>query len=92
MTDVHQGETVNLEDLTPEQIAARLGISLREAQELLTITRGEWCGDVFDVGPDGLARPLDHGANWNPGKGEARTHPWPDGTFGRMRRRRGGTG
>ena len=92
MTDEHKGEPIPFTDLTPEQIAARLGMSLHEARELLTITRGEWCGDVIETGPDGLARPLDHGDNWNPGKGEARSRPWPDGTYGRKRRRRGGTG
>ena len=61
MTDEHQGETVDILSLTPEQIAVRLSKGLPEARELLTITWGG--GDVIETGSDGLARPSAHGTN-----------------------------
>lgn len=91
MTDDDQADIPEVTDIgamTPRQLAREMGYSVRNAEQQRRIARDEWCGDCFEVGPDGLARPLGHGEFWNPGPGETRSLPWPDGTYGRQPRNR----
>lgn len=84
MTDEHQvePEPIELANMTPAEVARVLRCSIADAREHIAIARDEWCGDVWVVDADGIERPTDHGANWNPGPGQRRTHLWPDGTDG----------
>jgi hypothetical protein len=77
---------IDLGTMTPRQIARRFRCGLFQAEQLRWEARGDWCGDLIEIGADGLARPRDHGEFWNPGPGEARTAPWPDATHGRQPR------
>jgi hypothetical protein len=79
---------IDLGAMTLRQIARQLRCGIAQAEEHRSIARGEWCGDLLEIGEDGRTRPQHHGEFWNPGPGEARSDPWPDGTFGRQPRNR----
>lgn len=59
-------DEIDPKDMTPEQYAALMGMSVANARQQLAILRDEWRSDLEEVGPDGVVRPIAHGKNWTP--------------------------